>query len=186
MNAALFTTLHGSRLYNLHHDNSDYDWYTIYTSGRARQSISGDQDNMKLSLSAFTGMLERGTPQALEACFSRKAEPSLLDEWRFSYRASTAAAANTYRRTMMHFASSTTDPFKRRRHALRLAANLTELMETGQFNPTLSNDQRDQFTMLAALPAAEYMEALTAMSPTTLWDDSTRRQQDLMTMQQFD
>ena len=70
-----------------------------------------------------------------------------LDAYRRRFYVDTAACLNTYRRTIKSFAL--TGDFKRRRHALRLAANLSELSRRGQFNPRLSPALAQELTGVA-------------------------------------
>lgn len=141
-------TLHGSRLYNLHHSESDYDYYMVSDEGKTRQRIDGDQDAMHASMKDFMMFIQKPAPQALEALYSTMAEPTPLDGFRFGFRPNTAAAFHTYSRTMKSFALH--GSFKRRRHALRLALNLNDLLTQGYFNPTLSDAQRDYLSEAAA------------------------------------
>lgn len=144
----LLKTIHGSRLYGLAHADSDYDFYEIHDQGRTRQAISGDDDRTRIGLSAFMRQADAGTPQALEAMFSELADPSPLDALRRSYTANTAAAANRYRSTIRsHLLGDQT--YKRRRHGLRLALNLNDLLTTGRFNPTLSDSAAATISDLA-------------------------------------
>lgn len=138
----LFRTIHGSKLYNLDHKDSDTDYYTVIpTRPRrrkkyAKQTIKDGLDSMVIDLSTFRVYCDMGVPQALEALFSPVPEVDHIDDFRNSYRIDTGAVVERYRRTIKSFSNG--EDFKKRRHALRLALNLTEAVETGRFNPRLS------------------------------------------------
>lgn len=168
--AIAFRTLHGSRLYGLAHANSDTDMYTVLmssgTGGRSRNThqVNGDDDQAKVSMGSFLAQCEKGVPQALEAMFSRIAEPSMFDAFRAGYRADTAKMATTYRRTIRNMAAH--EDFKRRRHAVRLILNLNEALTTGKgrFNPTLTEAQKQTASDAAALPTRDYLLTLRGLS----------------------
>ncbi|WP_251153669.1 nucleotidyltransferase domain-containing protein [Cellulosimicrobium sp. Marseille-Q4280] len=163
---ALLRTVHGSHLYGLAHAGSDLDTYTVIATGhRARQTISGDQDTLVIPIGAFLLQAGSGVPQALEAMFSPIAEPGPLDALRHGFRPDTAASAHRYRRTITSFAAGT---LKQRRHALRLATNLTDLLTYGWFSPRLSPALADELTAAAALPDEDYFADLAARCPVPL------------------
>ncbi len=70
----LFRTLHGSRLYGLHHAASDYDWFEVYDRlpgcHQANQRIQRGNDTVKAGLSRFMQMAADCARQALEAMFA--------------------------------------------------------------------------------------------------------------------
>lgn len=159
----LFSTPHGSHLYNLAHADSDRDTYTVVTRSPhvqhngtraryAKQKIRDGEDAMVLDLSTFMLLCDKGAPQALEAMFSPSPTTDLIKNLRGSYRVSTAVLP-TYLRTIKHFTLA--GDFKRRRHALRLAMNANELDRTGRFNPTLTSMQAEVITKLATRHEAE-------------------------------
>lgn len=147
-------TVHGSHLYGLNHAGSDLDTYQVFISDDKRQleqQIDGDDDVTRIHLEQFLQQVERGVPQALEALFSplavhRPGWEAFFADLRPNYHKARA----TYRRTALNFAfhhgkrtgaalqrAKTTERIKLRRHALRLALNLHDLMTTGTFNPRL-------------------------------------------------
>lgn len=139
----LFRTRHGSHLYGLAHAGSDEDWYTVIAKRGgmrkrdARQTIMNGLDSTVVDLSTFMHNCDMGVPQALEAMFSTEAEIDLLTDMRASYRINTANMVGTYKRTIKNFLLD--DPtYKKRRHALRLFMNLSTALETGRFDPRLS------------------------------------------------
>lgn len=156
----LFKTVHGSRLYGLAHTDSDEDFYTVVTkkpvpSGRqvkaryAKQKITDDEDSMVVDFGTWVEMCKSGVPQALEAMFSDMViGDDRIKDFRAGFRVGTGVY-DRYMRTIKSFALSENDPFKRKRHALRLACNLREMRETGRFNPTLSIVEARAVTTLA-------------------------------------
>lgn len=141
----LLHTVHGSHLYGLAHEGSDYDWYRVVPSWhRAKRNdvthhIFGRYDVTTVGLSTWLHFCDEGVPQALEAMFSRQAGVDALKSYRESYRINTDTMRRTYKRTAKNFMLSG-DP-KKQRHALRLLYNLEEALETGRFDPTLTKKQ---------------------------------------------
>ncbi len=98
MSKQLARVLAGSRLHNLHNEDSDYDWRGIHIhSLKERLSpfrklkntdwIEGDEDNTSFELSDFCKMATRGNATILEVFFSDKIEKTseahqaLRDNW---------------------------------------------------------------------------------------------------------
>lgn len=157
------TTTHGSRLYGLAHANSDQDTYTIFTDAPDNlrfQSIKGADDQFWISLDQFLLLCADGTPQALEAMFSPMATCTpLMAAYRGAYRASLSAMRMKYRRTITNFAEG--DTLKKRRHALRLALNLTDAERFGgRFCPTMTAERATWLTETASLDNDGYMDTL--------------------------
>jgi predicted nucleotidyltransferase len=161
MRQVLFKTVHGSRLYGLAHADSDDDFYTVVSKdqtdnrwGRqtkaryAKQKISGNEDSMVVDFGTWVEMCKNGVPQALEAMFSDMALEDNIAEFRRSFRAGPTAWERYYR-TIKSFALAEDDSIKKRRHALRLALNLSEMARTGRFNPTLSAEDARYVTNMA-------------------------------------
>ena len=138
----IFETIHGSRLYNLHHENSDYDYFRVIDHGKTLQTIKGLDDSLVMSYDRFMDRLSNGSPQSLEALFSR--QPTINDiEWlRQGFQIGLDTTFNTYTRTIKAFAYPEKDSLKRQRHAIRLSYNLTDIYKFGYFNPRLDNSQR--------------------------------------------
>lgn len=170
----LFKTVHGSRLYGLAHAGSDEDFYTVIakpqrdtrfgkqTKARyAKQTILDGEDSVVVDFGTWVEQCKSGVPQALEAMFSDMAVVDNIAEFRKSFRAG-SGVADRYFRTIKSFSYSDRDPFKRKRHALRLALNLNELGQTGRFNPTLSPEWADYITRRAKARTQDeiYGEAL--------------------------
>lgn len=171
----LFKTIHGSRLYNLHHVDSDEDFYVVTPTRRtardmnAKQTIQGEIDTMTVDFASFVRMADKGVPQALETMFSRKSKSDFFEEYRNSYYASSPEVIHTYMRTIKSFAFS--DKFKLKRHALRLSANLKELLYEGRFNPSLNDSTVERITRQASQSDEEFFKSLKKESPIEIdWD----------------
>jgi predicted nucleotidyltransferase len=150
----LFKTIHGSRLYGMSHEGSDYDYYTVVDkvkSARAkysRQTIIDDQDSVVVDFGTWVDQCKVGVPQALEAMFSQMAVEDKLTEFRTSFYAGTTTHER-YLRTITSFVYATKDVYKRKRHALRLAYNFVDLKRYGRFNPTLAKDRFESISLKA-------------------------------------
>lgn len=149
MENLIFETIHGSHLYNLAHEGSDRDMYYVFSdSRRARQSVHGDDDVVRVGWDDFLDKALSGSHQSLEALFS----PVKVwhDERYRPYIENIIVPAGPvrgkYMRTIKKFAYS---DFKRRRHALRLALNLQELTVHGRFNPQLDPMTADIISTIA-------------------------------------
>lgn len=135
----VFATRHGSRLYGFQTESSDEDWFVVTTSHRPRPEhvVKGTLDLVQIGLQTFLDYASSGSHQSVEALFS----PQKLwgDEQYRSYiegmRITDEAAFRKYRRTIKAFSFG---DFKRRRHAVRLANNLSDLRRYGRFNPELT------------------------------------------------
>ena len=144
----LFKTIHGSRLYNLNNEDSDYDYFEVYfEKGRSRQKVKDGLDLTKTSYSRFLMYAEKGVPQYLEAMFSQKATVNHIDFITEHWMPNMANTRPVYVRTIHNFWDA--GDFKRKRHAIRLSLNLRSLMEDGRFNPTLTDEQIDLCNTLA-------------------------------------
>lgn len=174
----LFKTVHGSRLYGLNHKDSDEDFYVITPTRKvsrkinAKQTIVGDQDVTALDFKSFVSLSHKGVPQALEAMFSRASKSDFFEDYRQNYYASDGEVIHTYMKTIKSFSMTEKDPFKRKRHALRLSLNLEELMYTGRFNPTLNQGDVLKITRLAHKEGLSYYKELAAICPIELnWEE---------------
>lgn len=148
----LFQTPAGSRLYGLDHAGSDQDVYRVISKVKqnkaryAKQTIQGDQDLVVVDFGTWVEMCKSGVPQAIEACFSQMATIDLIKDYRQSFICTTGTWTR-YLRTIKSFSAG---DYKKRRHALRLALNLRDLMYTGRFNPTLDYAQIEYINAAAA------------------------------------
>lgn len=173
----LFRTIHGSKLYGLAKANSDDDFYVVTPTRHvsrqinAKQRIDGLNDTTTMDFASFVTLCGKGVPQALEAMFSRKGRSDYFEDYRQNYFASDPIVIHTYMRTIKSFSLSEKDPFKRKRHALRLSLNLEELLYTGRFNPTLSRLDAMRITRIAQKPSTPYFKELKKICPIEVdWD----------------
>lgn len=161
----LFKTIHGSRLYGLAHDNSDWDYYTVIDKVKqkkaryATHSIVDGVDSNVVDFGTWVDLCQRGVPQALEAMFSTKAEVDRISEFRSAFMAGTNY--DGYLGIMKHMYYEHPDSFKHKRHLLRLALNMKSLRKYGRFDPTLNRPQIALINSLAKLPMEHvYNDAL--------------------------
>lgn len=178
----LLKTIHGSTLYGLNHAGSDEDYYVVVPSrfvGRQvrRQSIVNGVDTVVVDFKTFNKMAEAGVPQALEAMFSRETVSEYFEDYRTRYYASSSEVVHTYLRTMKAFAlNDREDQFKMRRHSLRLAYNLEELLYTGRFNPTLPKRIIEQVNSYARKDFRSYVKELKSFTPIQVeWGESLQQ-----------
>ena len=146
MRNLLLRTIHGSHLYGFAHADSDYDYFEVYDSptGRwAKQTIEGNTDVLRTNLHTFMQYASTGTPQFVEAMYSRKAEVDLLP-FRFSFYPHYGEAIRTYHRTIkaLYMKGAEENNDKLKRHAWRLAFNLKMIEERKIFDPTTTESQR--------------------------------------------
>lgn len=164
----LFSTPHGSRLYGLAHANSDNDTFVVHPSSarRARQTIVGSEDLMRMNFEYFLQHAAVGSHQSLEAMFSRQATVDHFRELREGFFATGPEVIERYLRTAKKFATS--DSFKKRRHALRLLLNLRDITRYGRFDPTLSAKQVELISDVAhegEFPSERYLELFRELAP---------------------
>jgi predicted nucleotidyltransferase len=164
----LFKTTHGSRLYGLAHDDSDWDYFTVVSKVKnrkaryAKQTIIGDEDTNLVDFGTFIDGCVKGVPQYLEAMFAGDefVQTDNIADLRAGFRTG-PTVYDRYLRTIKSFAMSEKDPYKRKRHALRLALNFKQMREFNRFNPTLSKSQVEYISELVRLDAENvYNDAL--------------------------
>lgn len=150
----IFTTIHGSRLYGLEHEGSDYDHYSVYTNDhevrpqRIRSFSDRTEDIVEVTLDKFLKDIENGGHQAIEALMALQTWARGLNgkvqvgpaiekylDMLFGMRITSPKVFLAYERTIRALAFGDT---KRRRQAVRLRWNLTSLRARGQFDPTLT------------------------------------------------
>ena len=70
----VFRTVHGSHLYGLAHEGSDMDTFivTFEDRGRARQTMTGLDDTVRVGWRTFLERAMSGSHQSCEALFSRQ------------------------------------------------------------------------------------------------------------------
>lgn len=131
----LYRGLRGSRLHGFARPDSDWDYIEIWDSIRSRQTIIGENDILRLSLSDFTMQAENGSPNSLELIFSPDSaiEFDMLRAWRYAYRPNIDNTRRTYSRTIKKFSFDATE--KQIRHSNRLAFDLDSLLTRGYFDP---------------------------------------------------
>lgn len=145
MKPLIFSTIHGSHLYGLSHADSDTDYYFVYegTGKDLKQSVDGKIDTVRGDLPAFLTRALSGSHQSLEALFSHQKvyEPGMREKWGPFIESLLVTGSEVfakYERTIKKFCYG---GFKRRRHAVRLSFNLTDLRESGRFDPEMSLTQ---------------------------------------------
>jgi hypothetical protein len=155
----LFSTPHGSRLYGLHHANSDHDRFDVYgwAKGKSKQRIFGSSDVTSTSIDRFLRSCDKGVPQYLEAMFSEQATVDRIPYIRENYHVNMTNVRDVYKRTIKAFWMEGTEEasLKLRRHAARLHINLESMENTGRFNPTLT-PKEVQWVNEVAERATEY------------------------------
>lgn len=148
----LYKTIHGSRLYGLAHENSDWDYYTVVDKVKNKKAkyathrIIDGVDSVVVDFGTWVNLCQKGVPQALEAMFSEQAEIDLIPEFRAGFVAGTNFEA--YRGVMKTMAMEF-DDFKHKRHVLRLGYNLHDVARDGRFNPTLGIEKVELINMYA-------------------------------------
>lgn len=151
----LFKTRHGSHLYGLNHADSDEDFYTVVDRPRgrrykyAKQTIHDGEDSLTVNLPTWLRICEKGVPQALEAMF---APNPLVDNipWLRAAFVPGGEVRRTYHRTIENFIMNGGN-LKKRRHAVRLAFNLNDLLHYGRFNPEMSEYRKSMANSIALL-----------------------------------
>ena len=141
----LFETIAGSRLYNMDHPDSDYDYWQVYANQPRRkakyikQKISGKNDQVVMDLSTFMLYADRSSHQVLECMFSDRANIDLIKNLRQSFRLNINTFVPLYQRTIKAFGLS--ESIKSKRHAVRMCWNLQQGLDYARFDPALTNEQ---------------------------------------------
>jgi hypothetical protein len=163
----LYKTIHGSRLYGMAKPDSDYDYFTVVDKVKnrrakyAKHTIVDSLDSNVVDFGTFMNGCSRGVPQYLEAMFSTNPEIDEIADLRAGYRVGTHEVLDRYLRTIKSFSFDEKNPFKSKRHALRLALNFKEIRTRGRFNPKLDRIQIALINSLAELSAENvYNDAL--------------------------
>lgn len=144
--AAIFSTVHGSRLYGFEHEGSDFDEFIVVEGDddRATQFVWGEHDVTVMTFGKFYDLALTGRPQAVEALFAPlKQWGEASGQYRTMIEATRIAGGEAfavYERTIRAFSYG---DFKRRRHAARLWMNLTELRQSGICVPHLRPEHRE-------------------------------------------
>lgn len=134
----IFSTPHGSRLYGLHHDQSDYDTFEVYADDRPmRQRVSGASDVTTVGLATFLHYAHSGSHQAVEALYSRQKtyhNPAYAPLIENTVVMPGNGVHEKFLRTIKKFSFG---DYKRRRHAIRLSFLLLGIRKAERPDPTL-------------------------------------------------
>lgn len=152
---AILETIHGSRLYGLSHVGSDEDLFRVVRYRRkplvsVRTRDDGSVlDYVEFGLDDFVKNVYNGSHQSCEALWSPYAtiHPDYV-EYLNNLRVTGADVFARYRRTIKAFSYG---DLKKRRHAVRLGFNLSDLRKDGRFNPVLTEDQKYKTILLSQL-----------------------------------
>lgn len=138
----LLKTVHGSRLYGLAHEHSDYDYWEVYANKipspakQIKQTIKGENDVTVMNLSTFMLYAYRSSHQVLDCMFSQKCDVDLIADLRHNFRLNTATFVPLYERTIKSFWMR--EDLKSKRHAVRLTMQLKQGLTWGRYEPTLN------------------------------------------------
>ncbi|MFT4258035.1 hypothetical protein [Microbacterium sp.] len=156
-------TEHGSRLYGLAHEGSDFDFFAVYDDDRLmRRWVEGDSDCTEVGLPRFLELAFSGSHQSVEALFSRqKFWWPAGEKWRPMLDAARVSGADVFEKYEHTIRKFCFGDFKRRRHAVRLSINLRYLRRFGRFDPHLStSDARYASWMAEGLTGADLASRL--------------------------
>lgn len=156
MTHTILETVHGSHLYGLNHSDSDRDFFRVVSGNdRTKHTIKGEIDITQMSLDRFLENVYKGSHQSCEALFSPLA--GVDPKYRPMFAAIRVTGSDVfarYRRTIRAFSYGDS---KKRRHAVRLGFNLSDLVRSGRFNPMLSDNQKMRVHALSKLYSGEYL-----------------------------
>lgn len=154
----LLRSMAGSHLYGLSHDASDTDYFDVVDSfssleepphhTKAIQTIKDGLDVTMVTLSQFIYRAQLGSHQALDAMFSESTLVDEITELRHGFHVGYDVIP-TYNRTITKFINQ--DRSKKFKHAMRLAYNLHDAVETGRFDPKLSPERVEHVLKVAQL-----------------------------------
>lgn len=143
----LLRAIAGSRLYNTHHSDSDFDYYEVWSQSpnrkrKARQTIKDGIDTIQVGLSDWMRLCET-SHQALDCMMAdpSKCEIDHIYALRASYRIHIGSAVPAFQRVIKSFEDGN---LKQRRHAMRLQWCIDEMLLTGRYHPTLNDQQLQQ------------------------------------------
>lgn len=149
----ILRTITGSRLHGTDHENSDYDFFTVVTDDiKTKSTTSPIEDNVIMSYSTFSELVRKGSPKELEALFSQKKEVSnpILE----SLHPVTGKAVDRFLNVIV--GNIVRDKYlKTQRHAIRLSLHISDFLEFGFFNPSLSPAQLDTVLIRAKMDRDE-------------------------------
>lgn len=153
----IFRTIHGSHLYGLNHEGSDMDFYTVVIGNqKPHHTIVNGVDTVTVGFPTFLRMAQFGSHQSVEALMSdqkvwhsrEKSISPFLDRMKICG----PEVFTKYERTIRAFSFGDE---KRRRHAVRLAQNLSQLRKHGRFNPRMTEQQADMARKWAGMMEGE-------------------------------
>jgi hypothetical protein len=161
----------GSRQHGFATEYSDLDLFEIYTSiddfdgpkrghTREKHTLIDGRDVVACTLSKFMERCMAGSHQALDVMFAAEAEVDRIEALRKGFHVG-PNAVEAFIHTIREMVDQRTP--KRNRHALRVAFNLQEMIETGRYTPELSEEVREEIhAILATEPTRSRMYELTA------------------------
>lgn len=155
----ILRTITGSRLHGTSHADSDYDFFTVVTDDiKTKSTTSPSEDNVIMSYSTFSDLVREGSPKELEALFSQKKEVSnpILE----SLHPVTGKAINRFLNMIVDLVVRNKS-LKTQRHAIRLSLCVSNLLEFGFFNPSLSPAQLDTVLIRAKMGRDELIRYIT-------------------------
>jgi len=168
----LLRSIAGSYLYGLSRPDSDRDFYEVHSEPlentlghRERKTVQTIVDGVDITavgLSHFVELASSGSHQALDAMFSERTEVDSLTGLRRGFRTGWNVIP-VYSGTIVEIAAKP-DP-RKRKHAVRLAYNLHDMVETGRFNPTLSVKRAAHVLTVASLSDDDFYAELDAITP---------------------
>lgn len=185
----LFQCVAGSRLYGLHRPESDYDAFTVVGEARDPGETSRARkvfhemvtlpdgrlyDSYMSGLTTFLQHADEGVPTVLEAMFAPPAEVDTFAAYRRAFVVNPHRMRDTYRRSVRDHGlrglgldtnrtvSGEHGMRKCRMHAARLALNLATALETGRFNPVLTDAEKR--TVLAVADSSTFAADLRVLT----------------------
>lgn len=154
----IYQTLAGSRLYGYHNENSDYDYRGVFLApkqellgligGTDTQVYTKEKDVVNYELRRFCHLALKGNPNILEILFSCMQTECKLHYWQPFYENRHAFLSQQIRNPYKGFLLSEIKKLekdykpKAAANAWRLAVQCGEILENGDFNPTLSAENR--------------------------------------------
>lgn len=160
----------GSRLHGFSSHDSDYDVMEIYSNTTDFSETGKDEvqtqtdgvDLTRLTLGKFLERAMRGSHQTLDAMFAAETETedhiaSLRENFHAGHEVITVLA------DVIKDLAQKRDP-KKNRHALRIAYNLAEIIETGRYTPELSEETKTTILSKLYLSPAEIMVECSTIS----------------------
>jgi len=169
----LFRSYAGSILHGLSTPSSDIDIFEIHSEsfGSAHankqevQKIEGELDVTKITLSRFMQRSMDGSHQCLDAMFSSIAEVDEISALRKSFYAG-SSTVEVFGRSIRELAHQ--KPPKKRRHAVRVTLNLIQMMETGRYEPRLTEPEIAETDRISRLSTDQFYSAIQELSPIEL------------------